>query len=47
MSNGGLGRSDWKTYDRATNANTYGQFHLVLHCHPNRGDMLGGVGDEG
>jgi hypothetical protein len=43
----GARESDRKTYDRATNADSYGQLHLALHCHPNRGDMLGGVSDEG
>ena len=29
-----------KTHDRAAHTDCDGKFHLVLHRHPNRGDML-------
>lgn len=34
----------WNSYNRAPNANTNGDFHLVFHGHPNRSDMLSRIG---
>jgi len=36
-----------KTHDGASDADSDGQLHLVLHGHPNGGYMLSGVSDEG
>lgn len=35
------------THDRTTDTDANGQLHLALHRHPDRGDMLCGVGNEG
>lgn len=39
--------SNGSTYNRASDADSDGQLHLVLHGHPDSCDMLRCVGDEG
>ena len=47
MSDEALEEIDQKTYDRATDTDSNGQLHLVLHGHPNGGNVFSGVSDEG